>query len=345
MDGAYAHLWSDASTANIHPGPPMFANFVVANKIRQPHMHRTGFASPERSLAGVLVGNPSGMEKHPGAGRPEATDLRKLQSRRVAISHSFVINNHLTFTPVGIQISDFARKTFILRNEFQEVPTPVRDWGARTFLRSNRIFRVDDAGERQDAIPDVTTEREMESWEPPEYSLPDETSTDSAYRETLDELQRFVSVGPNAVHEDVASETRQAQCAANLTALFRRLRQYDEAHNGLPQAVLFPERPKSDPSSLTVLLGPEATDLLVCPSCGSSLKEFGLNYLWNEAASGQRLAELPNPAATWLMMDLAATHDWLVANHHAGHCGSINVLYADGRVVQGSPSILRDVVP
>jgi hypothetical protein len=85
----------------------------------------------------------------------------------------------LTFTPVGIQISDFARKTFVLTNEFQEVPTPVRDWGARTILRFNRIFRVDDAGEWLEVIPDVVTEREMEPWEPPKYSLPKDPSADS----------------------------------------------------------------------------------------------------------------------------------------------------------------------
>lgn len=345
MDGAYAHLWSGASPANIHPGPPMFANFVVGNKIRQPHMHRTGFTSPERSLAGVLVGNPSGMEKHPGVGRPDATNLRQLQSQRVAISHSIVSGNQLTFTTVGIQISDFARKTFILKNEFQEVATPVRDWGARTFLRSNQIFRVDDAGERREGIPDVTTDREMKPWEPPEYSLPDDPSADSAFLKTLDELRLFVSVGPNAVHENVGSRARQSQCASNLSALFVRLQQYDKTHHGLPRATLFPERPRSDPSSLAVLLGPDAANLLLCPSCGSSLRDFGINYLWNESLGGKRLASLANPRETWLMIDAVAAHQWLVANGYAGHCGGVNVLYADGRVALGSPIDVLKTAP
>jgi prepilin-type processing-associated H-X9-DG protein len=70
----------------------------------------------------------------------------------------------------------------------------------------------------------------------------------------------------------------------------------------------------------------------------SSLQDFSRNYLWNEAVSGKRLAGLPNPAGTWLMMDLAAAHEWLVVNRYAGHRGGVNVLYADGHVALDSPA-------
>jgi prepilin-type processing-associated H-X9-DG protein len=52
---------------------------------------------------------------------------------------------------------------------------------------------------------------------------------------------------------------------------------------------------------------------------------------------GARLASLKNPEQQWLMMDVVAGHDWLVANRYAGHCGGVNVLYADGRVVWRPP--------
>lgn len=343
MDGAYAHLWSGADPANIHPGPPMFANYVVGNKIRQPHMHRTGFTAPERSLAGILVGNPSGMEKHPGAGRPESTDMQPLESRRVAISHSIVANNHITFTPTGIQISDFARKTFILNNEFQEVPTPVRDWGARTFLHSNKNFQVDDKGERREAIPDEATKRDVDAWEPPEYSLPEDTSGDSAFRATRDQLRRFVTDGPNAVYEGVRDPARQSLCASNLKALFQRLQRYDEANDGLPKVGLYPAAVGHKQGSLAQLLGAASADLLRCPTCSTAMRDVGINYLWNESLGGVRLTSLTNPARQWLMMDVVAAHHWLVTNGHAGHCGGVNVLYADGQVTWHPPDTIPPI--
>ena len=157
MDGSYAHLWSGVDPRNLYAGPPMFANYIVGNKIRQPHMHRTGFAWNETALGGVLVGNATGS----GGWRPKGTDMTQPQDARVGLSHSVVQNNFLTFTHVGVSVSDFARKTFVVGNVFQQVARPILDWGARTVIRANRTFRVDATGERDQPIPDATGKREI----------------------------------------------------------------------------------------------------------------------------------------------------------------------------------------
>ena len=103
-------------------------------------------------------------------------------------------------------------------------------------------------------------------------------------------MSRFVTDGPHAVYENVDDERQRSLCAANLKRLYGLLKEYDKVHNGLPRAVLLPKRPRCEPSSLLVLLGPDAANALVCPTCSSSLRRFGVNYMWNEDLSGKRLA-------------------------------------------------------
>ncbi|HUU60269.1 MAG TPA: hypothetical protein VMZ50_12050 [Phycisphaerae bacterium] len=124
---------------------------LAGNRIRSPHMARTGFPHHPRAAGGVVVGTRSGG------------DMTRPQDRRVGLSHTFVVGNSLAFTNVGIAVSDYARKTFILRNQFQNVDHPVLDWGARTVMSGNTIQSVDANGERSTKIPDSVNPREIRS--------------------------------------------------------------------------------------------------------------------------------------------------------------------------------------
>jgi len=151
MDGTFVSLVSMADPANVHFGVGMFGNVIAGNRIRSPHMARTGFPHHPRAAGGVVVGSRRG------------DDMTKPQDRRVGLSHTFVVGNSLAFTNVGIAVSDYARKTFILRNQFQNVDHPVLDWGARTVMSGNTIRSVDADGERSTKIPDSTNPREIRS--------------------------------------------------------------------------------------------------------------------------------------------------------------------------------------
>jgi len=143
LDGTWAHLWSGAKAANERSGPPLFANFVTGNRIRQPHMSRTGFQNLQPDgLVGVAVGNRSGK------------DMSRRQKDRFALSHSVVAHNWITATDVGIAVSDFARKTFLLDNQFRNVRKPVLDWGAESILRGNRRHWLDVSGEHAAPWPE-----------------------------------------------------------------------------------------------------------------------------------------------------------------------------------------------
>ena len=334
MDGSYAHLWSGAEASNIYVGTPMFANYVVSNKIRQAHMHRTGFTRQETALGAILVGNASGSH----GWHPKGTDMTKPQDERVALSHSIVEDNFLTFTNVGISVSDFARKTFLMNNVFQGVDRPILDWGAGTVVRNNKRFTVTDKGETYTPIPDRVNPRKIQERKRPSYTIPQEEAPSQLYQ-TVGALHYFVSIRPLAIYGGVNSQAVQARCAANLKAVYGLLKRYDAKHGGLPRATFFPENPRTDPDSLVVLLGKEAGPHLVCPTCGPDFHRLGLNYVWNEKLSGKRLSNIKDASKTWLMMDFVGTHTYMVRNRFCGHLGKVNVLYADGTVRHGGAPV------
>jgi hypothetical protein len=157
MDGTMVHLWSGQRRNSPHVGPPMFGNYVMQNKVRQPHMARTGFDSlGPVSDGGITVGNRSGA------------DMTKPEGDSVGLSHSFILGNFVSFTSAGIVVADCARKTFLIGNQFQEVSKPILDWGARTLIRGNSIYSLDESGEHHTDVPDRENEREIPAKKQPQ---------------------------------------------------------------------------------------------------------------------------------------------------------------------------------
>jgi hypothetical protein len=117
--------------ADAYKGIPLFGNYVVKNRIRQPYMGRTGFNTVERSQGGIIVGGGSG---------------------RTGTSHTILSNNFISFSNIGVKISQWVHKTFILGNEFQNVDVPILDIGSHTVNRSNKVYSISELGERTTPI-------------------------------------------------------------------------------------------------------------------------------------------------------------------------------------------------
>jgi hypothetical protein len=147
-------LWTGGQPNNLLQGPPMFGNLIVRNKVRQPHATRTTFDLNFHTDGGILVGNRSGR------------DMTRPEDRRVAVSHTIVQGNQVSYTGQGIAVADTARTSFLLGNEFEKVDQPILDWGARTLQRGNNVYSLDLKGEHQTALPDAASEREMKPWSP-----------------------------------------------------------------------------------------------------------------------------------------------------------------------------------
>ena len=257
---------------------------------------------------------------------------------RAGLSHSIIENNFLTFTNIGVSVSDFARKTFLLGNVFQGVDQPILDWGAGTVVRDNKQFAVTDKGEAYTPIPDRVNPRKIHERKRPAYTIPKDEAPSQLY-EAVAALHYFVSIRPLAIYSGVNSDGMQAKCESNLKAVYQLIKRYDAKHGGLPRAAFFPERPLADANSLAVLLGHEAHAHLVCPTCSPDFQRMGLNYVWNVKLNGRRLASIKDPSKTWLMMDFVATHTYMVRNRFCGHLGKVNVLYADGTVRHGGAPV------
>jgi hypothetical protein len=147
LDGSHALLWSSVTDTRAYRGVPLFGNYICDNRLRSSHVRRTGFATARAARGAIQIGNPSGA------------DLTEPQSRQVALSHTVVSGNYVSCNDVGVTVSDFAKKTFLLSNEFQEVDRPVLDWGMQTIIRNNRTRVVDERGEVTTTIPNGSGRR------------------------------------------------------------------------------------------------------------------------------------------------------------------------------------------
>ncbi len=312
MDGTALWLTNSGSTAdNAHRGVSNFGTFMVGNRIRQPHTCRTGFLHHvPRATPGVSVNGGSG---------------------RVGTSHTIVSDNFFGSTYTGIRVNPMARKTMVLSNEFDHVDTPIEDRGLRTVLKGNRLSGVN--GARGEVIPDERSERDLPPWKPRAWTAAPSEEVPPLMRD-IAALKYLVSEPLYTACSEVDNVEVQAACQKNLKQLYELLKEYDSGNGHLPRAAFFPLSSK-DADSLTVLLGPKAANLLICPACSPELHQLGINYVWNVKTSAHRLADLKPD--TWLLMDCAGAHDWMVSNHYCGHLGQVNVLYADGTVKSIAP--------
>ncbi len=312
MDGTALWLTNSGSTANnAHRGYSNFGNIMVGNRIRQSHTSRTGFLHHvPRDPAGISVSGGSG---------------------RAGTSHTIVSDNFFGSTYTGIRTSPMARKTIIVRNEFDHVDAPIDDQGLLTIVEGNRLTGPD--GSRGPAIPDERSERDIAKWKPRPWTAAPSEVVPPLFRD-IAALKYLVSEPLYTACSEVDNIEVQAKCQQNLKQLFVLLKEYDSRNGHLPQAPFFPISSKSS-NSLSTILGPKAAELLICPACSPELKNLGINYAWNEKVGGRRLADLKPD--TWLLIDCAAAHDWMVTNHYCGHLGQVNVLYADGTVKSIEP--------
>lgn len=134
LDGTFVKLWTGDVPQSAFHGPPQFANFIVANHIRESYMARTGFATTPHIDAGIWIGNRSA----PTPRRP---------TNHISLSHIVVADNSIASTPHGISVADSAWKTFILANQFDDVAIPILDWGGGTVQQDNKLYRLDEQGE------------------------------------------------------------------------------------------------------------------------------------------------------------------------------------------------------
>jgi hypothetical protein len=149
LDGAPAWFYCDVGTEATPRGPMLFGNRMTDCQANRAHAARTGFGNQHAYSGAVAVGG------------HVPRDLTAPQSARVGLSHTVVASNAVSWTPVGVTVGQFARKTFVVGNTFEGVQQPLLDWGLRTFFLGNGRRRLDAQGHRQEPLTDMRSEREV----------------------------------------------------------------------------------------------------------------------------------------------------------------------------------------
>jgi len=65
------------------------------------------------------------------------------------------VGNQVSFTDIGITISDMSHKTFILNNSFHSVERPFINRGANTIMQGNRSVAVTEQGTQTLTVPEA----------------------------------------------------------------------------------------------------------------------------------------------------------------------------------------------
>lgn len=149
LDGAPAWFYCDVRSDATPRGPMLFGNRMTECQANRAHAARTGFAL-QRAYSGAV-----------SVGGHVPRDMKTPQADRVGPSHTIVAQNSLSWTPVGVTVGQFARKTFVVNNTFEGVEQPLLDWGLRTFFLSNTRQQLDLQGHRQEPLDDVRGQREL----------------------------------------------------------------------------------------------------------------------------------------------------------------------------------------
>ena len=149
LDGAPVWFYCDVRNDAAPRGPMLFGCRMTECMANQAHAARTGFAMQRPYSGAVSVGGHVPRE------------LASPQSERVGLEHTIVANNSLSWTPVGVTVGQYARKTFVVGNTFEGVEQPLLDWGLRTFFLNNTRLRLDQQGHTQEPLADVRSEREV----------------------------------------------------------------------------------------------------------------------------------------------------------------------------------------
>ncbi|MGM0493596.1 MAG: H-X9-DG-CTERM domain-containing protein, partial [Armatimonadota bacterium] len=70
------------------------------------------------------------------------------------------------------------------------------------------------------------------------------------------------------------------------------------------------------------------SQMFICPASPQAIQQRGISYVYNDRLGGKVPDQIPNPAGTWLMMDINVVSDQVPPAHNGG----CNVLFVDGHV-------------
>jgi prepilin-type processing-associated H-X9-DG protein len=128
------------------------------------------------------------------------------------------------------------------------------------------------------------------------------------------------------------SKAHQTACQQQLRQIGMAMQMRTMTGEPLPRVWFYPPdppHPARNQYHLAKVMSSEVpAQMFICPGAPPAIQKRGICYIYNDKLGGKLPDQLPNPAQTWLMMDVNAVSQDVPPAHNGGG----NVLFADGHV-------------
>lgn len=128
------------------------------------------------------------------------------------------------------------------------------------------------------------------------------------------------------------SKAHQTACEQHLRQIGMAIQMRTMTGDPLPRAWFYPPDPphpaREQYHLARVMSSDVPAQMFICPAAPQMIQQRGICYVYNDQLGGKQLDEIPNPAGTWLMMDINVVSGQVPPAHNGG----CNVLFVDGHV-------------
>lgn len=149
--------------------------------------------------------------------------------------------------------------------------------------------------------------------------------------EVLAVVSILTSLGGNAFVGST-SKAHQTACQQQLRQIGMAIQMRTMEGEPLPRAWFYPPDPphpaREQYNIARVMASEVPQQMFICPGAPQAIQQRGICYVYNDALGGKMADQLPNPAQTWLMMDVNVVSGDVPPAHNGG----CNVLFVDGHV-------------
>ena len=131
---------------------------------------------------------------------------------------------------------------------------------------------------------------------------------------------------------NVTEQGHRTTCQQHLHQIGLAIQMRTMMDEPLPRAWFYPPDPphpaRNQYHLANVLSSDVPKQMFICPAAPQAIQQRGICYVYNDKLGGKMPDQIPNPAATWLMMDV----NLVTSEVPAAHNGGCNVLFVDGHV-------------
>lgn len=149
---------------------------------------------------------------------------------------------------------------------------------------------------------------------------------------TLVEVLAVTAIITSLASKDSFSRAKQKtyeiECQSNLRQIYTFLQMYVQENGHYPRASFYP-KDINGPRSIKTMLEGVPAEMWLCPGLPDSLRNNGLNFVYNDQLAGKSDGGIGNAAKKWVLIEFSSCSNHVPTAHPAGY----NILFADGHII------------